>query len=45
MGEKTRRERRELPKKVRDEVQEPEAMMEEKFCDKYRSGVVKERVI
>ena len=45
LDEKTRGERRELPKKVRDEVRESEAMMEEKFCDKYRSGVVKERVI
>ena len=30
---------------MRDEVRESEAMMEENFCDKYRSGVVKERVI
>ena len=45
MDRKIREERKELPKKVRDDVQECTAMMQEELCDRYRRGVVEERVV
>ena len=45
MDRKIREERKELPKKVRDDVQECKAMMQEEFCDRYRRGMVEERVV